>query len=148
MKIPAFLQKWAKAERISVTFSAKPLKYGGYVYVKAIVDSGCPWTFISENDAERCRSISSRTLNFFERVNLGGVNVDLFDLGEVVFTLRDSENKTVDIKSRCFVGRLGQRVGMAVGLPSVIGMDFLKDKRGMAGFDENGNPCMVISKIT
>jgi len=147
MKIPAFLQRWAKAERISVTFSAKPLKYGGNVYVKAIVDSGCPWTFISENDAERCRSISRRALNFFEKVNLGGIYVDLFDLDEVVFAFRDSENKPVDIKSRCFIGKIDKRIEMVVGLPSVIGMDFLKEKRGMTGFDEDGNPCMIISKI-
>ena len=146
MKIPAFTQKWAKAERISVSFIAKPVKYGGTVFIKSIVDSGCPWTFISENDVERCRNISHRTFEFFEKVNLGGLPIELFDLGDVIFVFRDSENQRFEVVSRCFIGKLSQKGKLTVGLPSVIGMDFLRAKRAMTGFDEDGNPCMIIAK--
>jgi hypothetical protein len=146
VKIPAFIQRWAKAERISVTFSARPVKSGGTVFVKSVVDSGCPWTFISGTDVERCRSISARTFEFFERVNLGGFVIDLSDMGDVLFVFKDSEGKLFETTSRCFIGKLCQKGELTVGLPSVIGMDFLREKRGMAGFDEDGNPCMILAK--
>jgi len=77
-------------------------------------------------------------------VNLGGIDVDLFDLGEVIFTFRDSENKPIEIKSRCCIGRIDRKIRAVVNLPSIIGMDFLKEKKAMTGFDEDGNPCMEI----
>lgn len=146
VKIPAFIQRWAKAERISVTFSARPVKSGGTVFVKSIVDSGCPWTFVSENDVERCRSIAARSFEFFERVNLGGFEIDLSDMGDVLFVFKDSKGELFETVSRCFIGKLVQKGKLTVGLPSVIGMDFLREKRGMAGFDEDENPCMMLAK--
>src|SRR5438132_430726 len=123
MRIPAFLQRWAGAERISLIISIQFPKFSPVpVFSRAIIDTGCPKTIISKTDFERIRNIAQRGLRHIERMNLGGLPIDLIDLGEA--TINFKENGSIfKVNHKVYGGEIPIK-GIQTPIPSLIGMDF------------------------
>ncbi|MAG40061.1 hypothetical protein CMI41_03775 [Candidatus Pacearchaeota archaeon] len=124
-KIPLFSGKSLGFDRDMVTFS---VKYGSLssFFCKAIVDTGCPFTIISESSIKRTRiPYSSKPSKY--NVQIGNISMDLIELGVCEINFRDENGNTKTFEQEIYVGIPRVKGYLAQELPSFIGKDFLNN---------------------
>lgn len=122
-KIPLFIGKSLGFDRDMIVFS---VKYGNLpnFFTKAILDTGCPFTIISESTIKKTRiPYSDKPTKF--NVQLGTIPLDLKELGGCEISLRDEKNESLKFKQELFVGIPSVRGYISQELPSLVGKDFL-----------------------
>ena len=140
MKIPLIRGNQLGAERYVAAFSIKGIKTVPQLNVEAIIDTGCPFTFLSIDTLRRSRLPYSK-LPVFKVVKLTNIGIELRDLGEVEFYFLDKNNAVQKIAHKLYVG-VPQVPGgqLNVRLPSFLGKDFMDANRLGIIFDKDGNP--------
>ncbi len=126
-RIPLFKAKKLGYERDMVSFS---IKYGTVpnFLTTAIVDTGCPFIIISQNDIDKTRIPYRNKPSLSKPVSLGNLILELKDLGECEIFFRDYNNQSIKYKERIYVGiPIGLKPGqmLAQQLPSIVGKGFL-----------------------
>ena len=124
-KIPLFSGKSLGFERDMVTFS---VKYGNFpnLFCKGIVDTGCPFTIISESSIKRTRiPYNSKPSKY--NVQLGNINMELRELGICEINFRDEKGDINKFEQDVYVGIPLVKGYLAQELPSFIGKDFLNN---------------------
>jgi len=140
-KIPLFSGKSLGFERDMVTFS---VKYGNLpnFFCKGIVDTGCPFTIISESSIKRTRiHYSSKPSKY--NVQLGSINMDLIELGICEINFRDENGEIKKFEQEIYVGIPKVKGYLAQELPSLIGKDFLNNHSLSIINKKGGESCLV-----
>ena len=117
-KIPLFSGKSLGFIRDMVTFS---VKYGNLpnFFCKAIVDTGCPFTIISESSIKRTR-IPYNTKPSKYNVELGSINLELKELGICELYFRDENGEIRKFEQEIYIGIPLVKGYLAQELPSFI----------------------------
>jgi hypothetical protein len=94
------------------------------LFDKAIIDTGCPFVIIPESTI-KLRRIPYATCPKYEKtVNIGGILLELRDIGECSIKFMDVDNAFHEFKHRVFVGI--PQLPIMQKLPSFLGIEFLK----------------------
>src|SRR3989344_925826 len=124
-KIPLFSGKSLGFDRDMVTFSVKCGSLPN-LFCKGIVDTGCPFTIISESSIKRTGiSYCSKPSKY--NVQLGNINMDLIELGVCEINFRDKNGDIKKFEQEIYVGIPKVKGYLAQELPSFIGKDFLNN---------------------
>jgi len=109
------------------------------VFDNAIIDTGCPYVIISESVIKTRRMPYKKypKLELESPLNLGGILMELRDLGECSIFMFDTNDKLNEFKHRAYVGVSLTPINMK--LPSFIGIDFLKKNKLSINFEEDGS---------
>jgi len=140
LKIPLIKGKSLGFERDMVTFS---LKWGALprVIASGIVDTGYPYVILSENVFKRSRIPYNSLPVEPSPVNIGGITLELKNLGECHLFFRNEEGNLVElIKQRVFVGvPIGFKNNQMLikEIPSFIGNEFL-DSHDLSIMNDKG----------
>jgi|SRR3989344_495384 len=126
VKIPLFKGNRLGFERSLVTLS---IKYGNLpsFFAEALVDTGCPFTVISESKMKKTRIPYSDKPTSYSNVQVGNIIMELKDLGVCEISFRDENNKIVKINQQIFVGVPITKGYLSQELPSFLGQDILKN---------------------
>lgn len=118
---------------ISNEVSRLSIKYGNLpnFFCKAIVDTGCPFTIISESSIKKTRIPYNSKKSFKYNVQIGNISMELKELGMCEINFRDDENKTKAFEQELYVGIPLTRGYLSQELPSFIGKDCL-DKHSIS----------------
>ena len=103
---------------------------------KAIIDTGCPFIVIPEDTIKLRRIPYMRYPKYEKSVNIGGIILELRDMGECIIKLIDVDDKTHEFKHKVFVGI--PQSPIVQKLPSFIGLDFLKAHKLSISPEEDG----------
>ncbi len=97
--IPLFKSKKLGYERDMVSFS---IKYGNLPNFlgTAIIDTGCPFILISENDIEKTRIPYLSKPSLPNPVSLGNLLLEVKDLGECDIFFRDATGEAIKYKEK------------------------------------------------
>ena len=122
-KIPLFTAKSLGFDRDMAAFS---VKYGNLpnFLCKAVVDTGCPFTIISEVSIKRTRIPYNAKPSKYH-VQLGNINMELKELGVCELNFRDENGDIRIFDQEVYVGIPVVKGYLAQELPSFIGKDFL-----------------------
>lgn len=124
-KILLFKGKSLGFDRDMVTFS---VRYGNLpnFFCKAIVDTGCPYTIISENTIKKTRiSYCSKSIKC--DVQLGNIAMELRELGICELSFRDEDGNIHKFQQEVYIGIPTVKCYLAQELPSFIGKDLLNN---------------------
>ena len=124
-KIPLFSGKSLGFERDMVAFSVKYENLPNF-FCKGIVDTGCPFTIISESSIKRTR-IPYNCKPSKYNVQHGNINMDLIELGICEINFRDENGDVKKFEQEIYVGIPKVKGYLAQELPSFIGKDFLNN---------------------
>ncbi len=125
IKIPLFNSKSLGFDRDMVVFSVKYSSLPEF-FAKAIIDTGCPFTIISENVIKRTRiSYSSKETKYV--VQLGNISLELKELGLCDLNFKDENSNPVKFQQDIYIGIPVIKGFLAQELPSFIGKDFLNN---------------------
>ena len=121
IKIALFKAKSLGFERDMVSFS---LKYKNFpaLLVKAIVDTGCPFTVLSQSALSRTRIPPGE---LYQVVDLGPIRLELRKLGVCELTFRSEDAKPISFKHEVYYGMPRTKERLAQELPSFVGKDFI-----------------------
>ena len=124
IKIPLFKGKSLGFERDMVTFSVRGKNI--FLLSRGIVDTGCPFTILSESSLKRTR------INYYNKetkyvVFIGTIPLQLKELGECELTFKDEHGNPIKFKQNIHAGIPNIKGYLAEGLPSFIGKDFLNN---------------------
>lgn len=125
IKIPLFNSKSLGFDRDMVVFS---INYGSLppFFAKAIIDTGCPFTIISESTIKKTRiPYSTKETKYI--VQLGNISLELKELGLCDLIFKDENNNPVKFKQEVFIGIPNMKGYLAQELPSFLGKDFLNN---------------------
>lgn len=139
MKIPLAI---SKDNLITVSFTIRAAHIFGAI--EAIVDTGSPETIISEADAIRLNIPISRLKFASHSYGIGGSPIAKYELRNVTLSFRTDENKAETIKlDKVYVSRRTSKdartTDIALGVPSIIGNDFLLKQKFVLYFNPNKN---------
>lgn len=125
-KIPLFKGSRLGFERSLVTLS---IKYGSLpnFFAEALVDTGCPFTVISESKIKKTRIPYSDKPISYSNVQVGNIMMELRDLGICEISMRDENNNMIKINQQIFVGVPLIEGYLSQELPSFLGQDILKN---------------------
>lgn len=122
-----------------MVFSQVKISNSHSLYIKSIIDTGCPFTFISESDLKKTR-IPFTNYKIVNTVQLGQFAINIINLSEnTCFIFRDVNNKLVKVKHKIYGGILANNrsYNPSFILPNIIGLDFLKEKKVNMRFGQN-----------
>ncbi len=130
MKIPLYLEK----EQISTNIIRVSHGKKHLGFIKAIIDTGSPVTVISEGDALKMQIPVSNLPSGGHHYGLGGSAIELKYMTDITFSMRTVEEKTenvhfdqIGISKSAIRDERALRISQAV--PSIIGLDFLRDNK-------------------
>lgn len=129
-----------KGTRIAVSLS---FKFGSLppTPITAIIDTGCPFSMISENTLKRTRiHLSTLPIYDSELTYLGNIKLQLRDLKLCDLIFRDISNGLVALKQELVGGFPITKNPQTEypNLPNILGMDFLKKHSLSLSFNEEG----------
>ena len=122
-KIPLFMGKSLGFDRYMVSMSVKYCNLPCF-FTKAIVDTGCPYTIISESTLKKTRIPYNDKL-FKCQVQLGNIPLELKELGICELQFRDENGNIIKFKQEIYVGIPIMKGYLAQELPSFIGKDLM-----------------------
>jgi len=137
MDVPLYEGKSLGFDRILVNFSLKFKSLPPYPF-SAIVDTGCPFTFISE-DSLKGKRIPYSELKTIDKspVSLGFVKLDIRELGNYKIFFRDINNQLIEFEHPIYVGVPLIKGHLLGKIPCFIGKDFI-DKHKLSIITKEG----------
>ncbi|RLI99901.1 MAG: hypothetical protein DRP03_02040 [Candidatus Aenigmatarchaeota archaeon] len=117
------------AERRVLTFLVRSCGFIKLRAISAIVDTGSPFTFISQSDLRGLRI--PKNLPMVRQINLL-IPLKIYSVGECEIWLKDENSKYVPFKTNLHIAVPAiQKIMIPGGMPSIVGTDFL-DRYNMA----------------
>lgn len=136
-KIPLLIEE----NRIKIVFSVIGPRIRQPNTVSAIVDTGSTNTFLSEMDTLRLNIPYGEELDVIH--GIGGGAIKLFKYRTVKIHLKTSESSIVTIehplKLSKFIRSSGEQRAISLGMPSIVGIDFLKENHLSLHIDFHSN---------
>jgi hypothetical protein len=128
IKIPLSEGNELGAKRDIVIFNLKATHINS-LKCKAIIDTGCPYSFIPEVIAKRTRVKYTCLDSLGVLFEMGPFKLDLKKLGASTLTLLDEDNKPVEIVHDMHIGVHKNRKHEMAPLPAFLGKDFLDSNK-------------------
>ena len=123
-KIPLFRAKSLGFERDMITFFVQYKNFR--VITTAVVDTGCPFTILSENSLKRSR-IPYHSQKVVDPVLIGNIQLQLRDLGVCKLIFKEESGQTIEFDQDVYAGIPIVKGYLAQELPSFIGKNFLNN---------------------
>ena len=140
MKIPIVYGNSLGAPRHMATHSVVSDIF--HLQSRSIIDTGCPFTIITEPNLMRTRVPISR-LDYTSSAWLGNMKLKLASLGICKLNFIDTENKLVSFEQEVYAGKAELPDGNQLinAFPNFIGLDFLRKHRlAVIPIDADGLP--------
>jgi hypothetical protein len=134
MKIPLAV---SQIGRITTVISIQAPRCFGFV--SFVIDTGSPYTFLSERDAEKLK-IPIRELETDKRlIGLGGKPFELMFFRQGKFNFRTEEGIIHSISWPIRLRNYAEQQKYREELPSILGTDFIKDNKFVLYYNPSGN---------
>ena len=124
MKFPVNCNaKFFNAERDTIN-GIVHTKSNAFIGALFLMDTGCPYTFLSPIDIKKAR-IRIGSGEFFQTINISKLNLNLYDFGWNAFSFRNENGELSKIEQKIYGCTLPNGVSLNTYLPSFLGKDFL-----------------------
>lgn len=145
MEIPLTEGRTLGFERDMISFS---VKYGSLnpMPFLAIVDTGCPFTFLSSDSFLGKRAPPMGNVIEKSPISLGPILLEMKDLGKCKLFFRDVNNNLKEFEHRLLLGTPINKGIILAKIPCFLGKDFL-DENKISIINKDGKKFLSRSEI-
>lgn len=105
--------------------------------IRVFVDTGSPWTTISEKEVRFLRR-SYRRLSKIREIGVGGIKVGAYKLHDPILIFKDDKDNTIQFSVKELLLMKAKRDAdrrISLTIPNVLGVDFLLENNLALYFD-------------